>query len=659
MRMSNGEAVEAAASIGHRIVKAAIAEGDGCTWEIVTVDLERAGRASKRMRATDSLYQGASGIALFLCELWAVTGDRVFLDCSLEAMRYCDRKRSLARHGGLHSGNIGVALVATRIWQVTGREEWREFALKMSAIDTADHRHLHSDIIGGAAGSILGLLYMSSALQAPDLEECSKSLGSQLVSMARHRVNGWSWDPGDGMARQDLTGYAHGSAGMAHAFLELFASTGENLWKFAAIRTLEYERGVETEAGGDWPDFRELDISAFGYRGQQLILRDQLRVGERRPTKEAPRSVRTWCHGAPGIAISRIRALHLGVDSVAVRSELERALRSTRESISEVSGMKSHSLCHGSFGNAETLLLARHRVEIEDEECVAVTVQNALQQHGEGKRPWGTGVMGGVYDPSLLVGEAGIGHFLLRVSNPDTPSVLCVSDWRPARQTAVSSMSRVRASELSLILPTAMAVLRTGDTFQPTRERIDALVSDCDSFATLIGAVTTAISADGSPHEELLRDAIRVDEAFIDAQEAFDDYVTQYCDELMQPLPTEISWEVVKVCLPASARVVQTEWSWSEWSSASVSPPIRDGGAVVVYRRKQSVIRKHLTPLQALIVSELVHPMTVSELERRVISLIEFDEAIMHEMPDYVREIVQDGVVAGFVRVSEPCQKSI
>jgi lantibiotic modifying enzyme len=38
--------------------------------------------------------------------------------------------------------------------------------------------------------------------------------------------------------------------------------------------------------------------------------------------------------------------------------------------------------------------------------------------------PWPPGVNGGVENPSLMLGSAGVGWFLLRVAQPDVPSVL-------------------------------------------------------------------------------------------------------------------------------------------------------------------------------------------------------------------------------------------
>jgi lantibiotic modifying enzyme len=58
-------------------------------------------------------------------------------------------------------------------------------------------------------------------------------------------------------------------------------------------------------------------------------------------------------------------------------------------------------------------------------------VQAALRGLGayeNGELPWPPGVNGGTYNPSLMLGEAGVGWFLLRCCAPDQmPSVLMLS----------------------------------------------------------------------------------------------------------------------------------------------------------------------------------------------------------------------------------------
>lgn len=66
-----------------------------------------------------------------------------------------------------------------------------------------------------------------------------------------------------------------------------------------------------------------------------------------------------WCHGAPGIALSRLKANQAKADAVFVQ-EMNVALKTTASSIyhalTDNLNTTNYSLCHGIAGNAEILL---------------------------------------------------------------------------------------------------------------------------------------------------------------------------------------------------------------------------------------------------------------------------------------------------------------
>jgi lantibiotic modifying enzyme len=63
-----------------------------------------------------------------------------------------------------------------------------------------------------------------------------------------------------------------------------------------------------------------------------------------------------WCHGAPGIALSRLRAYEILKDN-AYEAEALVAVETTRHAVESrrLSANANYSLCHGLAGNAEVL----------------------------------------------------------------------------------------------------------------------------------------------------------------------------------------------------------------------------------------------------------------------------------------------------------------
>ena len=73
-----------------------------------------------------------------------------------------------------------------------------------------------------------------------------------------------------------------------------------------------------------------------------------------------------WCHGAPGIALSRLRAYEITGDE---RSKAEALIAlQTARAFTELAlqtGTMNFCLCHGLAGNAEVLLLGETILEAE------------------------------------------------------------------------------------------------------------------------------------------------------------------------------------------------------------------------------------------------------------------------------------------------------
>src|SRR5207244_6166469 len=105
-------------------------------------------------------------------------------------------------------------------------------------------------------------------------------------------------------------------------------------YRTAAEGAFAYERRLYDEGARNWPDLRE--------RSQG--------------TEGAATFGAFWCHGAPGIALSRIRALELDFDDGPVREEAVTALETTSAWVgAALTAGTSYSLCHGLAGNAEIL----------------------------------------------------------------------------------------------------------------------------------------------------------------------------------------------------------------------------------------------------------------------------------------------------------------
>lgn len=394
--------LECARAVGDRLETLALRGEEGVSWVGLTSS------QGKRWRLEPvglDLYNGLPGIALFLAELGAATGEERYTALARAALASVRRRaeplRSTLRLVGAYTGWGGIVYALARLgalWEEPGLlEEAGEVVELLPALVEQEEK---LDVIGGAAGCIGALLALHHAAPAVRTLEVARLCGEHLLAHALPMAEGVGWDT-KGVAKAPQAGFAHGAAGIAWALLELAGATGDGRYREAALQGMAYERTLFVPEAGNWQDIRELPRPELARRvgGYQFMI--------------------TWCYGAPGVGLSRLRALSR-VPSPEIEEELRTALDTTlREGFGT-----NHSLCHGDLGNLELPLLAARTLPDpglpERVDRLASGIVEGITRTG-----WLCGTPNAVETPGLMMGLAGIGYQLLRLADPErVPSVL-------------------------------------------------------------------------------------------------------------------------------------------------------------------------------------------------------------------------------------------
>jgi lantibiotic modifying enzyme len=406
--------LEAAAALGARLCRDAVWDGGRCNWMGDAQDAVAGQLAVVHRAMGPALYDGTAGIGLFLARLYAATGEAPFRTAARGALRQAvgagERVGAEIRIA-LHAGWTGMAWALAEAGDALGEARWMEESASLAASLRGVEPHpLAIDVISGSAGAIPVLLELARRHGDDALAESAVRHGEFLLQRARRGGDGWSWHTMDAPVRGDLLGYSHGAAGVALGLLELAAATGDARFRQAADEGFRYEARWFSPEHGNWPDFRLF--------------------GDPAAAAAAPVGYAlAWCHGAPGIGLSRLRAWKLTGDA-ARRAEAEAALATTAHSLDAAVAAGAgfgFSLCHGDAGNAELPLLAAQLLgDASQAERAARVGRMGIERHLLPGAPWACGVPGGGETPGLMLGLAGIGWFYLRLYDPATPSVLLV-----------------------------------------------------------------------------------------------------------------------------------------------------------------------------------------------------------------------------------------
>ncbi|HEX2915075.1 MAG TPA: type 2 lanthipeptide synthetase LanM family protein [Chloroflexia bacterium] len=397
--------LEQAQAVASRLSDLAIVEDDRAGW--IGLNMLDDQHWQPEVAGFD-LYSGSSGIALFLAYHGHVTGDATSTKLARMAVNSLRRQitgylnQNEALLPGVFDGLASPVYLYTHLsvlWNEPGLlDEATELAYKLGQAIEQDKTY---DLLSGSAGALIALLNLYKLRPDAELLRLAVKCGEHLLKEAYPTPEGLGW-LNTAIAGEPLTGFSHGAAGIAWALAQLAEITADERYSQAIKAALQYERSQYVAEQQNWRDLR--------------------RINTERPAGEAEVFHTNWCHGAPGIALSRL-ALAGYLKDPSFDREIEAALSTT---LREGFGY-NHSLCHGDLGNLEPLLLATQNrpSSLYQERLAKITAMISESIEREG---WCTGIPLGVESPGLMCGIAGIGYGLLRLASPEqVPGLLLLA----------------------------------------------------------------------------------------------------------------------------------------------------------------------------------------------------------------------------------------
>jgi lantibiotic modifying enzyme len=410
-----GDYLDTAVRIGRDIAEAAVWHEQRCNWVGAMPDEGPAGIRMTYTALGPDLYGGTAGIAFALAHLHSASGEAVFRSTALGAIEHAlgklDQIEPVVRLG-VYAGQLGIAMAAAHVGTLLDEPRLLERANAVAvALDFAAEP-VENDLLSGRAGAVVGLLVLDAILVDKRLLEQALTVGERLCELADSANGTQSWPSPSFPTQPNLTGLSHGAAGISTALLELTAVSGDARFQLAAEGGFAYERELYDTATRNWPDLREIAT-----RG--------------RPQGAPPSYAAFWCHGAPGIALSRMRAYELTGED-ARHEEALAALQTTQAAVSAELHHGNYSLCHGLAGNAEILHEGQSLLGREGAELAHAAATAGIESYAQQAAPWPSGAFNG-RTPSLFLGLAGTAYFYLRLHEPQIPSLLLLrpNQFRP------------------------------------------------------------------------------------------------------------------------------------------------------------------------------------------------------------------------------------
>jgi type 2 lantibiotic biosynthesis protein LanM len=400
--LTNDILVEEANNAAAELLHSAIRRGPGAAW--IGLDWLGDSETSQLVPLGVDLYNGVSGIALFLAAHASVTGRAPSQDLALAAVAHLRKRlksrnaprmaRSLGIGGAIGLGSIVYALtVMSTCFRDRGLLDDALVAAELFTDDLiAADRQL--DVIGGSAGGILGLLRLYRDTQSGHVLERATKCGEHLLAQSRSGPEGCrSWS-GQGSGPRPLNGMSHGAAGFAYALASLAAATGHDEFATAAEESITFENSSFDAERKNWPDVR----------------------GDAEPLWPCQ-----WCHGATGIGLARIatnRQGRLGSDRLV--ADVLRAL----DGLDLNRHRDVDTLCCGTLGNIEFMCEAGRTLGRSDLGDRASRQLASVLERAASTRDYRWNAGGRRFNLGFFRGLAGAGYTCLRRVDGSLPNVL-------------------------------------------------------------------------------------------------------------------------------------------------------------------------------------------------------------------------------------------
>ena len=390
--------------IAGELSRHAFRRGPGAAW--IGLDWLGDFEVSQLVCLGPELYNGVSGIAVFLAAHAAVTGCKPSGELALAGIAHLRKNlrgqnaarmaRSVGVGGAIGLGSIVYAL--TVMSKFLHDDDLLADAGVAAELFTDDliAADTQLDVMGGCAGAILGLLRLHRDTQSPNVLNRATKCGEYLMGQRRLGAEGRRTWVGQGFGPRGLTGMSHGAAGFAYALASLSLATGREDFARAASECIAFENSTYDAGRKNWPDLR----------------------GRGEPSWSCQ-----WCHGAPGIGLARIGTIKRGgMDAKLLSNDIRNAVDGVERERGWWGAVDT--LCCGTLGGIEFFCEAGNALgcsnlrELASQRLLAI-LQTAAST---GDYRWNSGK--GQFNLGLFRGLAGVGYTLLRRIDGSLPDVL-------------------------------------------------------------------------------------------------------------------------------------------------------------------------------------------------------------------------------------------
>lgn len=337
------------------------------------------------------LYDGIAGIVLFLAKYLDRYQDsscrqdveKIYKLAIEKLEKYTDLRceqnevpEPLAT--GFYDGESSIVYVYLILYEITGQEKWIKNAQKhFEIVAKLLPKDENMDYLSGNAGAIVAAMKLYQL--TGEIEYCTAAIETEkdLWKKGQRMEVGYGWKLKN--LKYPLSGLSHGNSGFLMAYVELYKMTYDQEYLKKIKLLLSYEDILYSEDLKNWIDLRDPD-------GRKTMC--------------------GWCHGAPGILLSRMSIMDILPDDKQIKKDILRAVSTLFHNERE----KKICLCHGMTGN---LLIMKKYLEKNPDDDLRQKYERQFSNLKEQLQDMRSLMVTETLNPAFMNGITGVGMAMM------------------------------------------------------------------------------------------------------------------------------------------------------------------------------------------------------------------------------------------------------
>jgi type 2 lantibiotic biosynthesis protein LanM len=355
------------------------------------------------------LYEGLAGIAIFFAALNNVFPCEKYeevLNAIAESLfQYTndlleDKQDFEDEDSGIFNGEAGLVYTYCFLYQITNKDTYLEYAIRHTDILAgAIKKDKKYDLVYGNAGAIIALIGLYEITKNQIYLILAQQAGDVLI-IAQNKEGGWTSNP----KMCPLAGMSHGASGIIYALTKLWKYT-QNIYTINSIKKgLNFELELYDEDNENWRDERH-------FKGEKISDKNIFTVA--------------WCHGAPGILLSRIGMLSILDEEC--KKIISQDIKKGIEIVVQKGINNNNCLCHGNIGNTE--IIHEYSNIFDDKKYMEYNkeIREEMVSYIAEDKNMGVSSLYGYLSLGFMNGMSGIGYSILRDLSDELPCVLAIN----------------------------------------------------------------------------------------------------------------------------------------------------------------------------------------------------------------------------------------